>query len=371
MKKIFTLSILFFVCLNAFGQNLILDPGAETVPAISGWVITSQAPDCLGSSDWRIAGNTSGFPAAQEGSYMFFSGCGTTDGETYQIYQDIDVSTNSSLIDAGSQSFIFSGYTRSFDQPSPDGAEMILEYRDNVGTVLSTYTTGQTNNVLDWVNYTDIRFAPVGTRVIRLTLKSYLHNGGSIDGYFDNLSLTTNVPLAIKWISFNAEEETDNKVKLQWSVSSEESHVLYTIENSFDGYSWNDKGEIKGNGASATPVSYAFIDKAVTAGDTYYRLKFANDNNEILYSKIIKVDLTGTGNLNIYPNPITTNLFTIQGSGLENSMLRIFNLEGENLTSKIHILSKDVNRFQVDISDLEPGFYIIKASSKVVKVLKQ
>ncbi|MGB0887995.1 MAG: hypothetical protein ACPGSL_07735 [Vicingaceae bacterium] len=120
------------ICLSIFsvyGQNLIINPSAESDPfgAGGGWASVVTGTSCYTGSNWQITGNQNGFPVAQSGTMYFYSGCGSISGEAYQ---DIDVSANAIQIDAGSQTFTFSGYTQSYNQNPIDGARIIVEYRN-------------------------------------------------------------------------------------------------------------------------------------------------------------------------------------------------------------------------------------------------
>ena len=182
-------SLMLFTA-DIIGQNLISNPGAESDPTSSGWTIVSEGTNCFGSDNWRIIGNQNGFPVAQSGNYLFFPGCGGIGaGQPYEIYQDVDVSSFAATIEAGTQTFSFSGYTQVFEQETNDGARIIVEYRNLGGTVLDAYDTGENNLGNVWTYYADSKLAPAGTRTVRIRLIAYSRAGTSIDGYFDNLSL--------------------------------------------------------------------------------------------------------------------------------------------------------------------------------------
>lgn len=192
--KIAAILCSFFILIipDINGQNLISNPGAESDPTSNGWTIVSEGTNCFGNGNWRINGGLNGFPVAQSGDYFFYPGCGgARNGTQYEVYQDVDVSFFAATIDAGNQTFNFSGYSQVFEQETNDGAQMIVEYRNPGGTVLDYYDTGENNLGSVWTLYTDTRTAPVGTRTVRVRLIAYSRAGTSIDGYFDVLSLCT------------------------------------------------------------------------------------------------------------------------------------------------------------------------------------
>ncbi|MEZ5043592.1 MAG: T9SS type A sorting domain-containing protein [Saprospiraceae bacterium] len=192
--KIAAILCSFFILIipDINGQNLISNPGAESDPTSNGWTIVSEGTNCFDNGNWRINGGLNGFPVAQSGDYIFYPGCGgARNGTQYEVYQDVDVSFFAATIDAGNQTFNFSGYSQVFEQETNDGAQIIVEYRNPGGTVLDYYDTGENNLGSVWTLYTDTRTAPVGTRAVRVRLIAYSRAGTSIDGYFDVLSLCT------------------------------------------------------------------------------------------------------------------------------------------------------------------------------------
>lgn len=120
MKISFFLIAFLFFAAEVFSQNLLVNPSAESGdPTSVGWTnvsMGSTGASCYNNSGWRILGNQNGFPAAQQGSYIFYPGCSSSTGSTFEVRQDVNVSANASLIDAGWNSFTFSGYMQVYTQ---------------------------------------------------------------------------------------------------------------------------------------------------------------------------------------------------------------------------------------------------------------
>ncbi len=171
MKNI-TCLLLFTFSLCATAQNLVTNGSAENAPITNDWTVVS--------GNWT---QRSSNPAPQDGTAYFFAGANSY----AEIYQDIDVSGNSAVIDLGTQFYSFSCYLRSFNQAPADASKAIVTYRDNSGSVLHTYDTGFGTNQAQWDSYSDARLAPVGTRTVRITLISDRNSGTNNDGYIDNV----------------------------------------------------------------------------------------------------------------------------------------------------------------------------------------
>src|ERR1700710_2194731 len=149
MKDFLILSLLVFSIIRVKGQsNLLLDPSAVSGnPAVNGWddVLSGyDSANCMGYKGWSMFPANSGrptvYPLPESGSYIFFPGCGGLGtGVVYEINQNLDVSLNANVIDAGWNSFTFSGWMAVYSQNPTDQAQMNVEYRNAANTVLSTY----------------------------------------------------------------------------------------------------------------------------------------------------------------------------------------------------------------------------------------
>jgi len=171
---------------SVFSQNLIVNGSAENAPITNDWTTVSGS--------WA---QRSSNPAPQDGTAYFFAGAGAF----AELYQDIDLTTYASGIDAGTQYFSFSCFLRSFDQTPVDESQAILEYRDALNTVLETYDTGLSGNRTEWVSFTDVRLAPVGSRSVRITLISDRNSGTNNDGYIDNVKFEVGQTLSTQQIN--------------------------------------------------------------------------------------------------------------------------------------------------------------------------
>jgi hypothetical protein len=360
MKVIFKI-VFCLLPFNIFAANLLVNPDAETAtPITSGWTLVSAGTNCNTGSGWRIQGNQGGYPTAESGSYIFFAGCSSS-GE---IYQDVNVSLNAINIDAGLQTFTFSGYTQSYNQASPDGAQIIVEYRNAANTVvLTSYNTTVTHNTAGWVNYANTTTAPAGTRFVRVRLLASLNSGPSNDGYFDNLSLTTNIPLPIQLNSFNAQPK-DKAVEISWSTAAEKNNNFFTIERSADAVNWEAIKKTNGATNSNTAVNYTEWDYTPLVGKAYYRLRQTDVDGTSTLSTVLTVNnINMLEQITISPQPaydkLEINMGTIQDTEVE-----LFNSYGQTIRV---IQSTQSTTTQLDVSNLETGMYFISIANGSAK----
>jgi uncharacterized repeat protein (TIGR01451 family) len=163
---------------NGGGEQLVNGelPGWEEVQGTL-WTHTTQSSGSLV------------FPPPYEGSYLIYPGTPTIPAE---LRQDVDVSSFAQPIDTGIQRFFFEAFVRSWPENPPDTTHIVLEYRDATNTqVLGSFDSGVLASTAGWQRLTDLRKAPVGSRVIRIRLlgeRKYLGDAYT-DAYFDAISL--------------------------------------------------------------------------------------------------------------------------------------------------------------------------------------
>jgi hypothetical protein len=354
VKKILLSGLFLAFTTISFAQNLISDPGAEADPIANGWTIVTQGSNCYGSANWRIPGNQNGYPSAQQGTYYFFSGCNNISGE---VYQDVNVSSYSGSIDGGKQSFTFSGYVQVFDQTPSDSARMIIEYRSSTSTILDKYDIGYTGNRAVWTQYVNTKTAPAGTRTIRIRLLSKNVNGTSVDAYFDNLSLTTTVVLPVRLLSFTANLQADNTVKLNWETASEINNDKFTVERSAYGINWFTVTNIAA-GNSSVGQRYSYVDITALQGITYYRLKQTDLSGQINYSAISIVNRKAANGIFIYPNPVTGGTLNIEVK--KEVIVYLYSAVGSQLMVKTLTAGKHA----INVSTLPKGTYFIRTTGQ-------
>ncbi|MFK8060373.1 MAG: T9SS type A sorting domain-containing protein [Polaribacter sp.] len=179
-------------------NNLVINGSAEILPITeNGWTTVS------GKWEWPIR-NVQGVPAKY--GHKYFK---TTISGAAEIYQDVDVSSFSTSVDAGNQYFYFSAYLQSFQVNSvEDDSQVIVEYRDISGNVLATYDTGLSQITEDWTLFKDTRLAPIGTKIIRVRLKAINNNQFRAPlAYIDNVFLSTTIaPNAVSIPDANFEQ---------------------------------------------------------------------------------------------------------------------------------------------------------------------
>jgi len=372
MKNAYLLTVFLCLAATAFSQNLLVNPSAETGdPTSTGWTnvsMGSTGASCYNNSGWRIAGNQNGFPVAEQGTYFFYAGCSTSTGSTFEVRQDVSVSANASLIDKGWDSFTFSGYMQSYAQSPPDQAEMIVEYRDVTNTiVLTSYNTGLTSNQGTWTFYSNTTKAPAGTRVIRVRLLAKLNTGPSIDAYFDNLLLTTSIPLAVVLSSFDV-EPVNNQVKLGWATSSENDNGYFTVQRSANLSDWTEVDRVAGGNDTSASVNYVAYDNNPLEGVSYYRLQITAGDGSESYSETKEIDFTPVfADLTIFPNPAKT-FFMLAGNNVKNLRIALYNNVGQLINVSLAVQNSTMT---VNTAGLPRGIYFLRLTNTLITEVRK
>lgn len=349
MRKSFGVALSLAAGLGVNAQNLIINPSAESA-VTTGWQVMESIGACTSGTAWRMQSGQSGFPNAQHGSYFFQTGCGGTIGNTYELRQNINMSSYAGLIDGNALRVVFSGYMQSYNQNPADETRIVVEFRNASGTVLGSYDTGVRSIVSVWTRYTDTRRAPIGTRTIRIRLLGTARNGNATDSYFDNLSLTVASTLPVTMQSFEATSQAGD-VKLAWITSSETNNKGFSVQRSQNGQDWHTIGFVAAQEGNSGDKKYEYTDKQALTGTNYYRLQQEDFDGTISYSLIRTVQINANGKSFIYPNPVKETLnFT---TDMVNPKVKVINAEGRVL------INHTGTQRQVKTNTLVAGVYFL------------
>jgi Secretion system C-terminal sorting domain len=378
MIRLLLLSLVFSLPVQS--QNLVVNPGAEDNPRGTGWTIVSAGPTACAVApsntftNWTMIPDGSGnYPVAHGGTRTFFSGCSSSaPAGPFEIYQDIDVSADAALIDAGNLTTSFSGYIQTPISPQGDAGRFIVDFMTAANVVLgASYTSpyqsfsGGSGN--GWINYTNTRIAPVGTRKIRIRMQTTVAVTPAINAYFDDISLTKASLLPLTLVSFKGQASTGHN-NLEWTTSQEINTAYFSIQRSETGNTWKEIKRIDAAGNSNSILKYNFQDQA-PALLSYYRLKMVDIDDKYSYSHVIKLDGASQeqAEVSIYPNP-SGNVLNIRLSVAQPLQLQIVNYTGQ-LTRQEKLSAR--NNHVIDISQLRPGFYIIHLTGNSGKKITQ
>lgn len=196
--------------------------------------------------------------------------------------------------------------------------------------------------------------ASLDCRVIKVKIE-----GPGIQNQTFNCNITA---LPVEMISFNANPK-DSDVQLSWSTASEVNNQYFSIERSYDGLKYNTIATIEGAGNSQSIKKYNYLDQSALAliDKCYYRVKQTDFNGEFSYSTVtIARSNSVDKQVIIYPNPSTTNQFTIAlGNANQSHTINIYTANG-TIAKSI-----DTNESSILVNDLNKGFYVIEVIDQI------
>jgi len=144
---------------------------------------------------------------------------------------------------------------------------------------------------------------------------------------------------------------TNNDVKLEWITVTESNNYGFYIQRTADKFAeWQTIGFVNGNGTTASPQAYVFIDHDVSSGSWYYRLKQQDLDGKINYSQVVEVNLLPTKFTlyQNYPNPFnsaTTIKYELP-AGEHQVTLIIYDLLGHQLRRLVNEENQQAGAYQ-------------------------
>lgn len=188
-------------------------------------------------------------------------------------------------------------------------------------------------------------------------------NGQNGAGDFAYNSSTMAMALPVE-LSFFEAKRMKESVLLTWETLSELDNEGFEVEHSTDSKTWTTLGFVAGNGTSLEPNIYTFEHDEPKQGNNYYRLKQIDFDKDFEYSDVVQAYFgIDESSVQIYPNPVQDILTIENGVG----EARIFNIVGR----EIRYFMLTAEQYNVEVSDLEAGIYLLQIQTPSGLVVKQ
>lgn len=169
------------------------------------------------------------------------------------------------------------------------------------------------------------------------------------------------VLLPVSLLSFEGYHEKGINI-LKWQTANEKDNSHFEIETMKDGNSFYAIGKVNSKGNATSVQDYSFNDRLPVKGKNYYRLKQADIDGKITYSKIISIDIDETSSsLLVYPNPVKDKLIIDFAKPVTNANVQIFTMDGKLIRS---IITGPILRTAIiNAEDIMRGTYILQITN--------
>lgn len=162
---------------------------------------------------------------------------------------------------------------------------------------------------------------------------------------------------------------------LKWSTSYEQNSKSFIVErsNSEQATSWKTVGTLAAAGGSTSTRHYSMVDKKMSKGANYYRLRSTDINGTYNTSKVrvLNWDDASSMLIQVYPNPVK-NTFTVDGAE-QGSTILLVDMAGKTLKKQ---RASGNGSDQMETSQFKSGTYLLKVVSAngtatIIKLNKQ
>jgi hypothetical protein len=162
------------------------------------------------------------------------------------------------------------------------------------------------------------------------------------------------------------------QVQLTWKTENEQNYTTFTIERSTDN---GQTFEVLGGTPSNVQGTYSLLDKNPVIGQNLYRLKQNDINDNVTYSKVVRVlysdfsNNLGKGSINVYPNP-ANNIINLTISPSYDVTVTNYNIRVTNSTGMvIKEVTSAQPQWQSSVCNLLTGTYFIEVVNSKDKSL--
>ena len=152
-----------------------------------------------------------------------------------------------------------------------------------------------------------------------------------------------------------------------WETMSEINNDYFTVEKSLDLETWQEIQIVEGAGSSQNRNLYEIKDANPSPGISYYRLKQTDFDGTTKHLSV-QTAYFNKANLKpfISPNPASQHVVL---NSLANEV-QLFDLQGNDVTSKVTFTKVSDVETKIDISLLSSGVYIIRNDNYSIRLMK-
>jgi hypothetical protein len=223
------------------------------------------------------------------------------------------------------------------------------------GTAFSTYNdaaddyvpTTSTTPIIFFRDDNAVTCEDAAGSIKYLSLKPVTSTAGQVASTFGNIC---SIALPLQITDFSAKKE-NGSVQVKWTTVDESRVSGYVIERSNDTRSYVNldntaaKGQLRNN--------YSFTDPG-PQNINYYRLKIIYLDGSFKYSSVVKISLSASKGLEVFPNPASSSIIV---SGIQDrTTIKLFSGNGKIVLEK----KSNGQSITIDIEKLSAGVYFVE-----------
>ena len=191
---------------------------------------------------------------------------------------------------------------------------------------------------------------------------TYIYSNIATTTFLGKFTLgSTDSPLPIELLSFDAVKHDASSVFVDWQTASEIGNDYFTVQRSKNIEDWENIMIVPASANTNTLSYYNIFDYQPYLGTSYYRLKQTDFNGMYSYSDIKEVNFGETNQISIHPNP-TQGIVNITGDD-------IISVEILDMNGRLIKKTKNINI--IDLSEEANGVYHIRLLTKQESILKK
>ena len=356
---------------NATRFNFTSVPGGtQTVKGKFCDYQTSASAAYTGTIDVTCIGCTGNYVAPDNLGYNYYFKTDSCTGHPQWFIIDAQVIKHGYWTFNSSDNTAFQYSIEAFPNNITGPANLSLETWRTLKYDDGAHTYGYDPSQQDWTS--QIRSQVSDTNdLLTWSLNTGCYTGPGIPGGvytgFSEFSLdksNSDNALPVTLISLEAYPVDNTYIQVQWVTALEINNQGFTVQRSTDAINFTNIGWVPGHGNSTEQNTYDYNDYNVSPNIIYYyRLIQVDNNGHQTPTDIVQATLTG-GNIfeigPLFPNPAgdhsSLNITTSQAQGVN---VKLFDIIGQQITSKDYSLSSGVNAINFNTQPLAGGTYTV------------
>ncbi len=334
MKKLYSGFLLLLPFLSSLGQTTLTST-SSAVNAVATYTFSYTTTTAMTAGNVFYMQPPSGFAIAPHG----FGGAASTDdfANYCDVYfNNVKVTAPYSTVFgiAGSWS---NGIQLSRNASTPSGTQIRVVAKDII-----TNPATASNYTFNWMT-ADPQGNPINT--------------------FSS-PLTINAALPVVYSSLKAEPKNGN-VLLTWKTATEQMNSYFVIDHSTNGVQYSPIDSVASRGTIGS--TYEYLCTGVSAGLHLYRIRQVDKDGRSTLSGVLPVTLSGKNALEVYPNPVRSDLTIYLGNDIpDRKKIAVFNISGIRVYQQTGITG---NTHLVNTAAWPKATYIVTIEDEKGKLL--